>query len=363
VNPFIPSPEVLPLPGPTWLLHFLLLLTFLLHLVPMNLLLGGGILAAVSRILGGRRPFHAHLAETITRLLPLVIAFTVTLGVAPLLFAQGLYGNLFYSSSILIGRAWFFVIPLVIFGYYGSYVLYFRKGNEHGNRTLLSWITALLFVLVAFIYVNNFSLMLRPDRWLDHYFTRPDGALLNWSDPSLFPRFFHMLTGAIAVAGLWIVLLGARGRSGGGEWSGWATLYGAKIFAHATMLNAVVGVWFLLSHPKRVMMIFLGRSPLATGLLALAVLLLLVALVLLWMGMIRKEKRSLLFAGAVLVLPILVLMVAIRDLVRTAYLAPAFRLESLQSAPQWDVFALFAVLLLLAGVIVGILARLALRRE
>jgi len=361
VNPSAPLLDALPLPGPTWLLHFLLLLTFFMHLLPMNFLLGGGILAAASRILGGRRPFHAHLAETIARLLPIVIAFTVTLGVAPLLFAQALYGQLLYSSSILIGHYWFCVIPLIIVGYYSAYLLYFRKGDERCNKTLLSWIAAILFAMVAFIYVNNFSLMLRPETWLDHYLGRPDGALLNWSDPSLFPRFLHMLIGAVAVAGLWIVLLGARGRSGGREWSEWATLYGARIFALATLLNVIVGVWFLLSHPERVMMIFMGGSPLATGLFALAVLLVLVALVLLWMGMMRRERRSLLYAGALLALPVLVLMVALRDLVRVAYLAPMVHLESLASEPQWGVFALFAGLLVVAVVVVGALARLALR--
>jgi len=47
-------------------------------------------------------------------MLPVFVSFTVTLGVAALLFVQVIYGNLLYTSSILIGAAWLGVVPLVI---------------------------------------------------------------------------------------------------------------------------------------------------------------------------------------------------------------------------------------------------------
>ena len=39
--PAIPQPDPLALPAPAWLLWALLLLTFFLHVIPMNLVLGG----------------------------------------------------------------------------------------------------------------------------------------------------------------------------------------------------------------------------------------------------------------------------------------------------------------------------------
>ena len=45
----LPSADPLPQPAPTGLLWGLLLLTFFLHLIPMNLTLGGSIVAMVAR--------------------------------------------------------------------------------------------------------------------------------------------------------------------------------------------------------------------------------------------------------------------------------------------------------------------------
>ena len=47
MNSFVPIPSLdpMPLPGPVWLMVTLLLVTFLLHLVAMNLTLGGTAIA------------------------------------------------------------------------------------------------------------------------------------------------------------------------------------------------------------------------------------------------------------------------------------------------------------------------------
>ena len=45
--PAIPQPDPLALPAPAWLLWALLMLTFFLHVIPMNLVLGGADPAAL----------------------------------------------------------------------------------------------------------------------------------------------------------------------------------------------------------------------------------------------------------------------------------------------------------------------------
>ena len=45
----IPWPDPLPMPAPFGLAWFLLLLTFFLHLVPMNLAFGGAVIGALLR--------------------------------------------------------------------------------------------------------------------------------------------------------------------------------------------------------------------------------------------------------------------------------------------------------------------------
>ena len=134
MNSPIPTPDVLPVPAPVGLVQFLLVLTFIAHVVPMNFLLGGAVLTAISQVLSNKNPHHARLAKRISELMPAVVAFTVTLGVALLLFVQVLYGHLLYSSSVLMAYAWFMVVPIVILGYYGVYLLRFRWEKLGSHR-------------------------------------------------------------------------------------------------------------------------------------------------------------------------------------------------------------------------------------
>src|SRR5512146_548330 len=102
----IPTADPMPLPAPVWLLTALLLLTFFLHLLAMNCLVGGGLVALVSAVRGKSDEMSRHIGRKLANILPVIMAATITLGVAALLFVQVLYGQLFYSSSILIGAAW-----------------------------------------------------------------------------------------------------------------------------------------------------------------------------------------------------------------------------------------------------------------
>jgi len=134
----IPDVDPIPLPAPVWLLKALLLLTFLLHIIPMNLVLGGGLTSFVTEVLGRRRgsEYHLRLARSFARMIPVAVAFAITLGVAPLLFLQVLYGQLFYTSTILMAWPWLAVIALVILGYYGFYLYSYRWQRWRGVRLL-----------------------------------------------------------------------------------------------------------------------------------------------------------------------------------------------------------------------------------
>ena len=114
----IPHVDPLPLPGPVWLLTALLLVVFTLHLAAMNSALGGGIWALWNYLRGrhSAHPYSRRLANELAAMLPVFLAFTVTLGVAALLFVQVLFGNFLYASSILMGILWLAVIPLVMAG-------------------------------------------------------------------------------------------------------------------------------------------------------------------------------------------------------------------------------------------------------
>jgi len=204
----IPHPDPLPLSAPPALIWFLLVLTFFLHLLPMNFILGGSIISA---LLGRKKdPPREELRSFLAKAMPPMVAAAVSLGVAPLLMTQVLFGRLFFSSSVLMAWYWISVIPILILAYYGTYLAAF-KGNRLGRaRPWVTGIIALLFLAIAFIYTNNMSLLISPERFAEMHAASAAGDRLNLADPTLIPRWLHMVLGAVAVAGLVIAVYGAK---------------------------------------------------------------------------------------------------------------------------------------------------------
>ena len=345
MNPLpVPTPDPMPLPGPVWLMMALLLVTFLLHLLAMNLTVGGTAIALMCAVRRKRDPFAGRLADDLLRILPFSLAFTITLGVAALLFVQVLYGNLLYASSILIGAFWIAVIPLLIVAYYGLYYSKSRPGRSGGL-----WVSLLLLLAIGFIYVNNFTLMLSPQRWLAMYRHSTAGLNLNWSDPSLVPRYLHFMLGAFAVAGLVVFAAGAWKRST--EYGGWMLQHGSQWFVVPTVVNYAVGMWFLLSLPKTVLVDLFTGSALAASLIGIGMLLPLAAIA--HVVLAAKTEKTLLHArlGILTMLLTLIVMVAIRQVVRAGYVSSFAPIEQLRVSSPWSVIGLFLVLFA-AGLVV-----------
>ena len=83
---FIPTVDPNPLPAPYWVLKLLLIVTFYLHILAMNFMMGGAVLALVGRWRSGNRAFAVRSFFDVGRKLPSLVAATITLGIAPLLF-------------------------------------------------------------------------------------------------------------------------------------------------------------------------------------------------------------------------------------------------------------------------------------
>src|SRR5215813_10992378 len=110
---FIPPPDAFGLPAPWWLLLVLLDLTFLIHLVFMNFVLGGSIVQAAA-LCSRRGADNDTLVRVISSIWPIALSFTITSGVAPLLFVQVLYGQFFYTSTVLLGFAWLLILAFLL---------------------------------------------------------------------------------------------------------------------------------------------------------------------------------------------------------------------------------------------------------
>ena len=360
----IPDPDPIGLPAPAWLLTALLVLTFVLHMLAMNLTLGGTVIATVSDFLGRRRgdERYRQLAQHLVSLLPITLAATITLGVAPLLFVQTLYGQFFYTSSILMAWPWMAVVPLVIVAYYGIY-LYAWQGERLGDRRI--WVgagSALLLVIVAFLYVNNITLMLTPDRWHDIYRSHSNGLWLNGEERTLVPRLFHFLIAAPAVAGAALIgyALFIKNRSPDGYWT-WAARYGAVWFLAFTLIQAAVGPLFLFRLPTAVRDPFVGDDTLRTALLVAGIGAAVLALLLMATALrLRNPVPPGLAAGLCLVTTVSLMSVT-RHLVRDEYLSPRFSTGDLAVDSQTVLIVLFFLALLGGIAVVGYMLQAVLR--
>jgi len=345
----IAQPDPVPQPGPGWLIVTLLLVTFVLHVLPMNFVLGGSIIAAVARLRGraATRPHHAALTLWLARAMPVAVAAAVTFGVAPLLFLQVLYGRVFFSSSVLMAGFWLAVVPVLILAYYGTYLLAY-KGAELGRTAVgVSWGVALGFLAIGLVYTSNMTLMLRPDRFAELDRAGGSGLYLNLADPTVAPRFLHMLLGAVAVAGLAVALHGWFVRRERAHFGTWAIRYGASWCAAATALNIVAGFWWVLALPSATLVHVMSQAP-AVALFA-GVTTGLVALALAVFASRAADPLPLLGWLVAGLLGTVVLMVVTRDQIRTHSLVEAGLTPATWVVPQWGPISLF-VALLLAGV-------------
>jgi len=337
MQPIIPSADTIPVAW-GWF-QFLLLLTFPLHLLAMNAMVGGLAIGVVQHFRGGDS--RRRLAHRIAIILPLVIAFAVNFGVAPLLFLQVLYGHFVYTSSILMGLFWISVVPILIVAYYGAYLYDFKfKGLGAAGKWLALAVLLLLFC-IGYFFSNNMLLMSLPERFSE-YFQHRDGSLLVSGQGEFLPRYLHMMTGALAVGGLFVALLGRFRAKAAPELAAHASAVGMKTFFFMTIVNVGVGTWYLTSLPKQQMLLFMGRDLAATICFIIALLLVIGVLV----SSFRQQLMTTLIGTVVLVY----LMSFLRSWLRTDMLADYFNLSQLQVAPQYS--SMFLFLICLAGGVV-----------
>ena len=329
-NNLVPPPHTIPVHW-GWL-YFFLVLTFYLHLLFMNAMLGTSVIALVHEFKPGKDDTNAALSRDVSKKLVFFLAFAVNLGVATLLFLQVLYGHFLYVSSILMAVYWLLTVLLLILAYYGAYVYNLRHSYLLLTRKFLILGIVLLFLSVAFFFTNNMTLMLRPEQWVG-YFEHPGGTLLNLNDPTLLPRYLHFLTASIAVGGLVVAISGRWKKNNAVEDSQNFLNTGMKWFTAATFVQILLGFLFLISLPPKIILAFMGGNVLYT---AVFVFTLACSFLLLVMGALRK-----LWASTAILLATILGMVLMRDFVRSMFLEDYFKFQELEISSQYSAFFLF----------------------
>jgi hypothetical protein len=358
--PPIPALDPTPLPAPVWLFQVLLLVTFYVHILFLNVTLGGTLIGAIHAALAkGQDAPGRRLGRLLVGLLPASVSFTVTTGVAPLLFIQLMYGQLFYASTVLIGWIWLAIVPLIVVGYYAVYLYKFEVGAPGGRPAWLS-VAGLCFVVVAAIQVLVNVLQLTPPRWE----AVAASIVAVFQDSTLLPRYLHFLLGSLAVAGMFLAVIAVeRAHRTPDPFFSWLARRGVFWALAATGLQMADGFWFLFSLPRQLLIAVVGGQPWPTIHLALGMGLGFLTLILL-SGLREPERQRNLVRFTAGVLGITVFaMIGLRDVVRAMYLSPLVRLRELPRVTQSDVTILFFVVFVLGLATVTWMVRSVLRES
>ena len=345
----LPALDAAGIPGPPWLFHVLLVFTFFLHLLFMNLTLGGTLLAWISHLRAGGRADDPNgvLAGRMMAVNAFAISLTITTGVAPLLFIQVLYQRFFYSGTILLGWIWFGLLALLLLGYYATYLYKFRGAPSRGSGGGF-WlgISAISFLLIAMIHVAVHLIHVQPDLW-PRFAANPLSVLL---DPTYWPRLLHFVFAGIAFSGVVITWWAARQAA-----AGVATEVNSAIARTCwrwaligTVLASVDGLVLLLVLPRKVLLGFMGGGMATLPPLLLSIVLALGLIVMMMQPLDPVKKRGLVSGTLGAMILTVAIMAVTRHQVRMVYLEPVLGDAQHQATPQWGNFGLFVVCLVIA---------------
>lgn len=200
----VPVPKDIPLPLPMaeWILVFVIIVSFLLHILFINLMIGGGILTFWYEMRGLKNKDYDRLAREIAGTITVNKSLAVVLGVAPLLSINVLYTIYFYSANALTGNMWISIVPWVTVAFLIFYLHKYSWDQLANNKPLHLGILAIgviSFLMIPFIFLTNINLMLFPEKW---------GAVTGFFDamtlPNVFPRYFHFIIASMAISGFFL---------------------------------------------------------------------------------------------------------------------------------------------------------------
>ena len=346
----IPSYDMLGLPMPAWLAQSLMALTLALHWTFLSMAAGGAVAYVLFRrdspgVPGPRR-------RALAAFLPLSLQTAMTLGIAPLLFVQVLYGQFFYTANILMGWVWLGLLVLMIVNFYMLYYAWHR--TRTGRTAWLLGIAVLAHMAIsAKILTANATLTQSPDAW-DGF--RAMGGLVPFMGDALFwPRWTMALSALLGGGGLFVAIF-LRARAGDSTDAVRPPVGKALAVSHVGLAGAIAaGLWAAVRLPQAARAALPGGAEAALPYAALGAAALTLLLTLLAR---RSGSLAALLAPAGTFLVALLAVAGLRDAVRRAALAEHFRLASVPVHAQWSSFSLFAVILVLGLALMAYLVRL-----
>ncbi len=235
-----------------WVFQLLMVLTFALHIIFVNLAVGAIAISLYEHFKDGAN--NRKLSQTMAKMATISLSSAIVLGVAPLLFVQVIYDPFWYSSNSL--SAWWAMAFLffITLGFLAHYVFYLKRHKNPGGYGVFGFL-ALFFVLSAGVVMSALSVQaLVPGEWLKWY--TANGTLAT-TGVTLYKfelgRFLHFIIPAFINIGIFMMLYGWYFRPRAdvdGAYLDWVGRAGVKMAKIATMIEVVIGVWWLMEIPS-----------------------------------------------------------------------------------------------------------------
>lgn len=232
--------------------QLLMVLTFCLHILVVNVVLGGSLVALWMRIKGTKDALR--LSAALARSNTIGVSVAMVLGVAPLLFVQVIYDPFWYTANS-ISAYWalgFLVAVAVAFTF--AYLFYLKKDMERGSNPVWA-VLSLAGLLVSAYIIHGLSVeQLYPQKWKEWVVAGNSvvthGKGLYMIEPA---RLLHFIVPSVAITGIYLMLyawfFGER-KDFKASYLKFVGEVGAKLALYFTALQVVVGFWWLLIVPQ-----------------------------------------------------------------------------------------------------------------
>lgn len=345
-NSLIPNDFALPIPGNIGFFQFLIVFSFLLHILFVNITISGAVFAVFNEIKGivTKNKIYDKLALQLATLTSIFKSIAVVLGIAPLLLISVIYTQFFYPSTILIGKAWLSLIILLTVAFLSLYVYKFtwvRFERKKAIHLFFGLVGTIILLFVPLIFIVSVVSMLYPEMWAgaNGFFH----SLFYY--PQIWQRYTHFMLSSFAVMGVFMYLWNRRlltklqtnvGEENDGVKEVAATIeqsssheavyqagkkFGIGIAFWTTVLQFVSGSLVLVSLEKEKMMLYMGENAFLTGLLMSSILVSIILTFSLYMVIKTDAKRWFNLSIATFIL-VIALMGWMRHEVREVYIKP-----------------------------------------
>lgn len=346
-------------PAPFWFITFFKVLGFILHMIPMNIWYAGMLIAAIYATFG--RGHQRELAHRLSRTMPIVVALGINLGIVPLLFTQVGYYQFYYPAGILMATAWFGVIVILLFAYYGVYIysLSVRKGTTTKFSIAAAWVSSVAFIFIGFLFANNFSLMTNISDWI-HIFERTNvsgavtGTSLNTADPTLVPRWLMMFGLAITTTAVFIAFDAVffKRKDTSEDYRRWAARFVFLLYLVGLIWFVAMGTWYMYHLLERGIVLEAVRHPFMNFIFNLTAVSPGAVLIVLY-TMRKGLKQRIVILAAILQVVVLSLNAVSRQWMQNF---EVFRYEDVSKLPvniQWSPMIVFLILFVIGLAVVG----------